>query len=202
MYKNRSPNLFQPQRIPVVLRSRAPENGSSTAGSEQPPTENRPLDRHVRPRPRQRLRSPPRLCLEAQNGASVRRVKSELDIRQDVPLAPLCSLELGGAARYLVSAPDEESVKSALRWAERERIPAVVVGGGTNLVVADRGFDGLVVLMRQQGTRVKAERGRVLLTAMAGQKWDTVVEQAGVISKPLDQDPPRRLYSQGEISVA
>lgn len=102
----------------------------------------------------------------------------ELDIRQDVPLAPLCSLELGGPARFLVSAPDEETVKNALQWAKKGEIQAVVVGGGTNLVVADEGFDGLVVLMRQQGTRVDRDGERVLLTAAAGQNWDTVVKQA------------------------
>ncbi len=105
-------------------------------------------------------------------------MRGELDIRQEVPLAPLCSLELGGPARYLVTAKDEQTVWDALEWAKNLRISTAFVGSGTNLVISDAGFDGLVVLMRQQGTAIASEQGRARLTAMAGQSWDDVVEQA------------------------
>ena len=58
-------------------------------------------------------------------------------VRDDVPLAPLTTLELGGRARHLVEAADDADVLAALRWATARGLPALVLGGGSNVVVAD-----------------------------------------------------------------
>ena len=67
-----------------------------------------------------------------------------LPVRDDVPLAPLTTMELGGNARHLVEAADDDTVVEALRWAEARGLPALILGGGSNVVIADRGWDGLV----------------------------------------------------------
>ena len=72
-------------------------------------------------------------------------------VRDDVPLAPLTTLELGGSARHLTEAADDAAVLEALRWAAARALPALVLGGGSNVVVADRGYDGLVIRMTSRG---------------------------------------------------
>ncbi len=92
-------------------------------------------------------------------------------LREHVALAPRTTLELGGSARFFVEATDDRTVIDALAWAEKRGVPARILGGGSNLVIADAGFDGLVIEMSQRGVRF--EEGRV--TAAAGEPWDELV---------------------------
>ena len=55
-------------------------------------------------------------------------------IRENVPLAPLTTLQVGGPARYLAEAQNEEEVREATRFAQARRLPLFVLGGGSNLV--------------------------------------------------------------------
>ena len=87
-----------------------------------------------------------------------------------VPLAPLTTLRLGGPARRFVEAESADEVVDALRE------PALVIGGGSNLVVADAGWPGTVVRISARGRRVERRPdGSVLLTVEAGEEWDDVV---------------------------
>ncbi len=101
----------------------------------------------------------------------------------DVPLAPLTSLELGGPARFFLEAADETAVLEALAWARCEDVPAVVLGGGSNVVVADAGFDGLVIRLVGRGVGRARDGGDVLVTAAAGEPWDDLV--AGTVADGL-----------------
>ncbi len=107
-----------------------------------------------------------------------------LHLEQNVPLAPLCTLELGGPARYLLHATDEEMVVASLRWAAQAGLPVAILGGGSNLVISDQGFSGLVIRMALRGTSFKQEgeqgnpRHRVLVTAQAGEPWDELVAKS------------------------
>ena len=96
-------------------------------------------------------------------------------VRDDVQLAPLTTLELGGRARHLVEAPTEQAVLEALRWAQARGVPAFILGGGSNVVVGDRGFDGLVVRMTARGRAFATEGGETRVTAAAGEPWDDLV---------------------------
>jgi len=102
-----------------------------------------------------------------------------LSVLDDVPLAPLTTLELGGSARHLVEAADDDTVVEALRWGEARGLPALILGGGSNVVIADRGWDGLVVRVATRGRHFAASSatsdGTVALTAAAGEPWDDVV---------------------------
>ncbi len=90
-----------------------------------------------------------------------------------VPLAPLTTLRLGGPTRRLVTAPTADAVATALREATE---PVLVMGAGSNLVIADEGWPGLVVRIGSRGRRVERRPdGSVLLTVEAGEDWDEVV---------------------------
>ncbi len=101
-------------------------------------------------------------------------------LRHDVPLAELTTFELGGPARHLVHARGEDEVREALDWAARECLAVAVLGGGSNVVAADTGFDGLVLHMASRGVRARcAGPGEpVLVTAAAGESWDELVARA------------------------
>jgi UDP-N-acetylmuramate dehydrogenase len=98
--------------------------------------------------------------------------------RANVPLAALTTLQLGGAARSYVHATSIEAVQGALAWAGSRNAPVFVLGGGSNLVMADAGWPGLVIHIALTGVQAAADDGDTLLTAGAGEPWDEVVEYA------------------------
>jgi len=91
-------------------------------------------------------------------------------------LAELTTLRLGGPAAELVEAHDEAALVEAVSSADERGTPVLVVGGGSNLVVADEGYDGRVVLIRNVGLRVEADQcGGAYVEVGAGEDWDDVV---------------------------
>ncbi len=90
-------------------------------------------------------------------------------------LAPLTTLDLGGTADWLVEASSVGDLREALRWAEEKSLPVTVLGGGSNVVVADGGVRGLVITIGNRGIDVERRRDRAVLTAAAGEPWDEVV---------------------------
>jgi len=88
-------------------------------------------------------------------------------------LSELTTLRLGGPARRLVEAADEDALVAAVRGADG---PLLVLAGGSNVVIADEGFDGTVVLVRTRGVAFEdAGGGVVRATAAAGEPWDPFV---------------------------
>ena len=65
-------------------------------------------------------------------------------IREDVPLAPLTSFEVGGPARFFTEVTNADELAAAFDWAA-SRMPVFILGGGSNLVVSDAGLDALVI---------------------------------------------------------
>jgi UDP-N-acetylmuramate dehydrogenase len=100
---------------------------------------------------------------------------SELRIAERVPLAPLSTIGVGGPARYFTRATHAEDVARAADWAASRRQPVFVLGGGSNVVVSDDGFPGLVVHMALRGVDVVESGGAVEVTAGAGEAWDDLV---------------------------
>lgn len=95
------------------------------------------------------------------------------------PLAPRTTLRLGGPARRLVEATTEAELVEAVRAADAAGEPLLVLAGGSNVVIADAGFDGTVVHVATAGVdRVTAPGGRARLTIAAGTPWDEVVAAA------------------------
>ncbi|MCC6872959.1 MAG: UDP-N-acetylmuramate dehydrogenase [Sandaracinaceae bacterium] len=100
-------------------------------------------------------------------------------IEENVPLAPRTTLELGGPARWYLQARREGTLVEGLRWAESRGIRVAILGGGSNLVVPDEGFDGLVIDVQMQGHVLRRTDGdRVLFDVAAGESWDDFVAYA------------------------
>ncbi|MBB5788085.1 UDP-N-acetylmuramate dehydrogenase [Jiangella mangrovi] len=103
----------------------------------------------------------------------------------DVPLAGLTTLRLGGPAKRVVEATTEAELIALVRDGDERGEPVLLVGGGSNLVIGDSGFDGTAVRVATRGIDVDASAscdsdalaacGGVLLTAAAGEPWDDLV---------------------------
>jgi UDP-N-acetylmuramate dehydrogenase len=106
-----------------------------------------------------------------------------IHVREHVLLAPLTTLGVGGPARWFFEALDEPAVHAAFAWARQRGVAVRVLGGGSNLVVADRGVDTLVVRMGLRGVSVNETSTHVEVTAAAGEPWDPFV--ATVVARGL-----------------
>jgi UDP-N-acetylmuramate dehydrogenase len=90
-----------------------------------------------------------------------------------VRLADYTTLRLGGPARGFVRAGTEDELIEAVRAADAAGEPVLILGGGSNLVVSDEGFDGTVIQVATRG--VARDGGPGVLTVAAGEEWDSVV---------------------------
>jgi UDP-N-acetylmuramate dehydrogenase len=99
-------------------------------------------------------------------------------LREFVPLAPLTTLGVGGEARFFCEATDEALLRAALGWAKARGVPVRILGGGSNVVVGDDGFAGLVIRLATRGHSFTRTGDGVELRALAGEPWDGVVAAA------------------------
>jgi UDP-N-acetylmuramate dehydrogenase len=95
-------------------------------------------------------------------------------------LADLTTLRVGGPAASFVEAEEEAALIEAVSTADDDGVPLLVVGGGSNLLVADQGFDGVVVRDTRSGITVESDDtcGGAVVSSPAGQNWDELVERA------------------------
>ncbi|WP_375489629.1 UDP-N-acetylmuramate dehydrogenase [uncultured Jatrophihabitans sp.] len=90
-------------------------------------------------------------------------------------IADLTTLRLGGPARRIVTADTTDAFVDAVRAADTAGAPALVIGGGSNLVMSDAGWDGTVVLARTQEITVDERGDTVRVHVDAGVHWDSLV---------------------------
>lgn len=91
-----------------------------------------------------------------------------LKIDENVALAPLTTLNVGGAARFFAEVESEQELVDAVEFSRERGLPVFVLGGGSNVLVADRGFDGLVIRIANRGIAFDGPN----VTAAAGEDWD------------------------------
>ncbi len=104
-----------------------------------------------------------------------------MHLLENIPLAPLTTIKIGGPARYFVQASNAGEVQEAVSFARSRDLPLFVLGGGSNLVVADAGWPGLVLKIAIQGIdqhNGHTEDGKALFDAGAGESWDKFVSHA------------------------
>jgi UDP-N-acetylmuramate dehydrogenase len=94
-------------------------------------------------------------------------------VEHDVPLAPLTTLGVGGAAKRVAHVENVGELQEVLRTSER----VLVLGGGSNLVVGDAGFDGTVIRLAMPAVRVRMHDDHAVVSAFAGASWDDFVAQ-------------------------
>jgi UDP-N-acetylmuramate dehydrogenase len=100
---------------------------------------------------------------------------SIVTVREQIPLAGYTTLGLGGPAARFLEAGDDDQVVAAVRDADRDGEPVLVLGGGSNLVVADEGFPGTVVHLATSGVRITTDDGAMAVAVAAGEDWDRLV---------------------------
>ena len=98
-----------------------------------------------------------------------------MEIQENIPLAPLTTLQVGGPARYFVHARSETDVSHAIAWAAERHLPLFVLGGGSNLLVSDAGWPGLVLKVAIQGINHRHGHGTAYFDVGAGESWDDFV---------------------------
>jgi UDP-N-acetylmuramate dehydrogenase len=96
-------------------------------------------------------------------------------LRENVSLAPLTTLQVGGAARYFVEATTPAEVSEAVTFARSHSLPLFTLGGGSNVVISDEGWPGLVVKIGLMGINHAHQRRSVLFEVAAGEDWDAFV---------------------------
>ena len=113
-------------------------------------------------------------------------INNPLEIQQNISLAPLTTLKIGGLARFFVHAETEHQVIEAFQYSKSEGLKLFVLGGGSNILVSDEGFDGLVLQIGLKGILSNGESGMrnaesikaanpIHITAQAGEDWDEFV---------------------------
>jgi UDP-N-acetylmuramate dehydrogenase len=101
-----------------------------------------------------------------------------MPILENVPLAPFTTFKVGGPARFFLEARTLDEVTAGLEFARSRSLPLFVLGGGSNLVIADSGWPGLVIKIAIVGIDEATHDGRALFEAGAGEEWDNFVARA------------------------
>lgn len=100
-------------------------------------------------------------------------------LEENKPLAPFTTFAIGGPARWFVNVSSEEEIAEAAAWARDHNVKLFILGGGSNLLISDAGFDGLVVHVALRGINVVEDPDAsdpVQYQVAAGEDWDAFVE--------------------------
>jgi len=103
-------------------------------------------------------------------------------LQEQVALAPYTTLGIGGPARWFASVTSEEELAAACAWAAGEQVPVFILGGGSNVLVADSGYGGLVLHIALSGIQEIEVAGKHRFTVAAGEDWD------GLVSHTVEQN--------------
>ncbi len=96
-------------------------------------------------------------------------------MQKNVPLRNLTTIGLGGNARFFYECESTTDIVECLNFVRKNNLPILPLGGGSNIVFADEGYDGLVCKIGLRGLIFTEERDTTLVSAMAGENWDDLV---------------------------
>jgi UDP-N-acetylmuramate dehydrogenase len=96
-------------------------------------------------------------------------------MQENIALAGYTTLDIGGPARWFAEARSEADIVEAVEFARSRNLPLFVLGGGSNLLVADAGFPGLVLHIALRGLRREEDGTDTIFTVAAGEEWDSFV---------------------------
>lgn len=98
-------------------------------------------------------------------------------LSENVPLAPFTTIGIGGPARFFAEGTTPKTLLTGLSWAKAHKVPVFLLGGGSNIIIADAGFPGLVLKNAIKRIETSFTGNYVLLTAGAGEDWDELVSK-------------------------
>ena len=123
-------------------------------------------------------------------------MKASLKIQENVPLAPLTTLKIGGNARYFIRAETDQQVMDGVKFASENDLKLFILGGGSNILISDTGFDGVVLQIAIKGIRVSKSQisnfrsgsGKDLKSGIANSQLTTHNSQLVTVSAGEDWD--------------
>lgn len=98
-----------------------------------------------------------------------------MHIEKRVLLAPLTTFGIGGKARFFCHARTQEEVSEAVVFAQKSKVPIFILGGGSNVLISDEGFPGLVIKVEILGIEFIERGNKIEVVAGAGESWDELV---------------------------
>lgn len=99
-----------------------------------------------------------------------------MEILENIPLAPFTTFKIGGPAKFFCRVSNADEVRIALTFAKERALPFFILGGGSNLLVSDEGFNGLVLKIENSGINILKQDDRaVMLEVKSGEVWDKFV---------------------------
>ena len=116
--------------------------------------------------------------VETQLARSPLETLNAMIMQENIPLAPFTTLQVGGPARYFAEARSEGEVREAVEFAKSRSLPLFVLGGGSNLLIADSGWPGIVLRIAIDGLNSEVSGSSVLFRVGAGHEWDAFVAHA------------------------
>jgi UDP-N-acetylmuramate dehydrogenase len=106
----------------------------------------------------------------------------QLEVQENVPLAPLTTLGVGGTARFFARATSDRDVEEAVAFSQGRKLPLFVLGGGSNLVISDQGWRGLVLQIAIPGIQQRSAQGKIIFEVGAGVDWDEFVSHSVLLN--------------------
>jgi UDP-N-acetylmuramate dehydrogenase len=103
---------------------------------------------------------------------------SYFSVLENVPLAPFTTMGVGGPARFFIKAAEEAQISDAMEFAHARGCPVFILGGGSNIVVSDKGFPGLIIKIELPGIQSIGDEDSSEISAGAGVEWDSFVQYA------------------------
>lgn len=102
-----------------------------------------------------------------------------MEVLENIPLAFYTTFYIGGPSRYLIFAQDTEEVIEAVHFAKDKQLPYLIMGGGSNRLVSNRGYKGVTIRIESVGMDLVSEtESEVVLKVASGEVWDDVVKFA------------------------
>lgn len=101
-----------------------------------------------------------------------------MQVQEHTALAPYTTFKIGGPARYFVAVKNEQELHEALAFAKEKQIPVFILGGGSNVLISDAGFAGLVIKIGLRGIERDTQVSQYRLMVGAGEAWDGLVQRA------------------------
>jgi UDP-N-acetylmuramate dehydrogenase len=78
-----------------------------------------------------------------------------IEIKKNIPLAPYTTFKIGGPAKYFAEAKSVEEIEELCRWAKKEKVPIFALGGGSHVLISDKGFGGLVIKIKNSNFKFR-----------------------------------------------
>lgn len=97
------------------------------------------------------------------------------DLQRDILLSKFTTFRIGGPAKYFFVATDTDELSGALSWAKKESLPYFVLGGGSNILFSDKGFDGLIIKYGPAGIEYFEEEGFLRAKADSGASFAKLI---------------------------